>query len=171
MQRPPLDELPSYYHGYVRLVPEGDVLELLAEDAESGFERWRDLDDAQVHHRYAPGKWSLAEVVGHVCDTERVFAFRALHFARGDGQPLPGFEQDDWVAAARFDERPWAALLDELRAARLAHVGLFRSFDAAAWPRAGMANGRRLTVRSIPLIVLGHALHHQRIVEERYLSR
>ena len=120
--------------------------------------------------RYAPGKWSLTEVIGHVVDTERVLATRAMLFARGDAKPLPGFDQDALIEGAMFDDRPLASLVDEFEHLRRANVALFGSWGEEAQARRGVASGCAFTVRALVTIVAGHALHHLDVVRERYLD-
>lgn len=169
VRRPRPDELGTYYHGYVALVPAGDVLAQL----ERGLEETRALlarfGEARGAHRYAPGKWSVKEVVGHVIDAERVFAYRALRMARGDATPLAGFEQDDYVAAAGSDRRALADLLDELAELRSANLRFFRSLEPADWERRGTASDNPFVVCAFPYLLAGHETHHRRVLTERYL--
>ena len=127
------------------------------------------LSEQQAGYRYAPDKWTVREVVGHVIDTERVFSGRALHFARRDPAPLPGFDQDPWVVEARSDERTLRSLLAEMGAVRRSTLALFRSFPADAWEPRGTASDVEFTVRAVLFIIAGHELHHRRVLEERYL--
>ena len=138
-----------------QIVQTGDLL------AEFGEERG--------DHRYGPGKWSVKETVGHLMDVERVFAVRALAFARGDPGPLPGMEQDDYVAGANFGARTLADLFEEYRLIRASNLILFRSFDDGIAARRGTASGVEFTAKSIPFILAGHELHHVGILRERYL--
>jgi uncharacterized damage-inducible protein DinB len=118
--------------------------------------------------RYAPGKWSVKEVLGHIADTERIFTYRALRIGRGDQTPLSGFEQDDYVKTGVFGERALAELAEEFGAVRGASIVLFRSFKEEAWPRRGVANEKEVTVRALAFITAGHQIHHRAILEERY---
>ena len=171
LPHPTADDAASYYYTYIDKVPEGDVLAVL----ESGVAETRrllaGLQPEREHHRYAPGKWTIREVLGHVIDTERVFGYRALHFARAQAAPLPGMEQEEFAAVAGADRRPVAELLDELDLLRRSHVALFRSFDTEAWERTGTASGMSFRVRAIPFILAGHEIHHRRGLAERYLGR
>lgn len=169
LRRPLAGDLPAYYAAYLELVPEGDVLRLLENQGRETADLLAGLDDRRARHRYAPGKWNVKEVVGHILDTERVFVYRALSFARGDATPLPGFEQDDWAAGARFDERLVPDLAAEVTATRQATVAFFASLTADALARRGTANGVEFTVRGIPFFLAGHERHHLRIIRERYL--
>ena len=160
----PVDAAP-YYFTYVDQVPPGDVLEVLAGGVAATRRAVAGLDP---HHRYAPGKWTVAEVIGHVLDAERVFGYRAFHLARGDAAALPGMDQDDYAATAGADGRPLADLLDELDAVRRGHLYLFRGLDAAAWERTGTASGAAFRVRALPFILAGHEIHHRGILAARY---
>lgn len=168
--RPTADEYSPYYGGYVSLVPEGDILYTLERRRDALLELLRGIPETKASSRYAPGKWSVKEVVGHVIDTERIFAYRALRFARGDRTPLPGFEQEGYVSNASFDTRTLSDLADEFDLVRRANLHLFRNLDAEAWSRSGEASGARVTVRALAYIIAGHELHHTNILATRYLS-
>lgn len=168
-ERPDASEYAPYYQTYVALVPEGDILTILG-DQMAETVRLLGRADGRADFRYAPGKWSVKEVVMHVMDTERVFAYRALRFARGDETPLAGFEQDDWVARGRVAHRTLDDLATEFQAVRRATIALFKGLDEDSARRAGTANGVRFTVRSIPFIAAGHEAHHVRLLRERYLT-
>jgi hypothetical protein len=169
VRRPRPEEIGPYYHGYLSLVPDGDVLAGL----EKGLGETRALlsrfGEARGGHRYAPGKWSVKEVVGHVIDAERVFSYRALRIARGDATPLSGFEQDDYVAASGADARTLAELVDELTHLRAANLIFFRSLTAEAWEHRGTASDNPFVACSFPYLLLGHEAHHRRVLAERYL--
>jgi uncharacterized damage-inducible protein DinB len=166
--RPAADEHVPYYGKYIQQVPGDDALVTLASHIEAWAPGLSKLTEAQALHRYAPGKWSVKEVLNHVCDGERVFGYRALRFARADTTPLPGFDENQWVPAAGSDRRPVADLVAELRAVRAATVALFRSLDAEALVRRGEANGQPISARALAWIIAGHAIHHQAILRERY---
>ena len=168
--RPQPDEHAPYYSRYIERVPEGDLLDDLAAQSEVVAAAFLGLLPEKVDFRYAPGKWTPREMLGHMIDGERVMAFRALWFARADPNPLPGFEEDDWAAAAHHGDVPLADLVDEWRAARASHVQLFRHLPAEVWTRRGVANGQPVSVRALAYIQAGHARHHLAILEERYLS-
>ena len=166
--RPGADEHLPYYGKYIAQVPGEDALPTLATHIDAWAPSLRALSEAQALHRYAPGKWSVKEVLGHLCDGERVFGYRALRFARADTTPLPGFDEDAWVPNSGADRRPLADLVDELRAVRAATVAMFRSFDPEQLARRGEANGAGISVRALAWISAGHAIHHQTILRERY---
>ena len=167
---PDPSEYGPYYADYVAEAGEIPVLEQLAVQVDDTVRLLQPLSEQQAGYRYAPDKWTVREVVGHVIDTERVFAGRALHFARRDPAPLPGFDQDPWVVEARSEERPLRSLLAELEAVRRSTLALFRSFPTDAWDARGMASGVEFTVRAVLFIIAGHELHHRRVLEERYLK-
>lgn len=167
--RPARDEYAPYFGGYIGEVPPGDVLEILEQQMAETQDLLRGLPTSRAMHRYAPGKWSIKEVVGHLSDTERIFAYRALCFSRSERAPLPGFEEDDYVAAAGFDARSLAELARELETVRAATLTLFRGLSDEALLRRGTANGKEFTVRAIAYIVAGHERHHVRVLRERYL--
>ena len=166
--RPQPDEFAAYYQKYVQRVPDGDVAELLAGQIEDTAAVLAAVKESDAGFRYAPGKWSIREVVGHLADSERVFAYRALRFARGDETPLASFEQDAWMPVAGFDHRSLADLVAEYRDVRRGTLALVRSLDAAALARAGTASGNRVTVRALVYIIAGHERHHVAILRERY---
>ena len=169
-RRPEKSEYHEYYDTYVRLVPEGDIVTILKEQLAATLDLLSGASQEQAEHRYAPGKWSVKEVVGHVVDIEWVFTHRALCFARGDTSALPGVEQDELVAEANFDAQPLPVLLGQLRHLRSANVLLFGAMDDAAFDRRGVASDCEFTVRSIAYIIAGHERHHREVLRERYLS-
>ena len=168
--RPALNEYASYYGGYVNIVPDGDIMARLTQQMPATLTLWRGLSPEQGDWRYAPEKWSVKELCGHIIDGERVFAYRALRFARGDQTPLPGFEQDDFIAHANFAARSLNDLADEYEAVRRATIALLGSFDDAAWQRSGVASDNAMSVRAIAYVIAGHELHHLKILRERYLT-
>jgi len=168
--RPAAGEYADYYAVYVRRVPPGPILTILERQLEETLALLRPLDEEQAGFRYAPGKWSIREVVGHVIDTERIYGVRALWFARGHAGPLPSFEQDDFVRNGGFEQRTLADLLEEFRLVRASTIALFRSLPPEALERSGIAAGQRLVVRAVPFILAGHELHHRAVLLERYLQ-
>ncbi|MGH7568289.1 MAG: DinB family protein [Gemmatimonadales bacterium] len=166
--RPSPDEFAPFYAGYVERVTEGDPLAAMVAARGETSALLDGLSDRGASHRYAPGKWSVKEIVGHLGDVERVMAYRALRIARGDETPLAGFDENVYVPAGRFDARPLGDLVRELGAVREASLALFRSFDADAWRRRGTANGKTVSVRALAYIIPGHERHHGQILRERY---
>ena len=167
--RPAPDEYFPYYGAYVDLVPDGEILETLDRQIQDTVDALAGVETEREGYRYAPDKWSLKEVIGHVVDIERMFGLRALWFARRDPSPLPGMEQDDWASASTLDHRSLQSLLDELRSVRRATVTLLSGFSDEIALVRGTASEREFTVRAIAWIIAGHELHHRKILQERYL--
>lgn len=168
--RPAESEYAPYFTQYVAQVPPGDILDLLANQIDDTIATLGGLTDAQAAHRYAPGKWSIKEVVGHLCEAERVFVYRAQAFAHNDATPQPGWDENLYVANANYDRRSLASLLEELRTARAATVAFFAGLDEVQLERRGVANNREYSVRALAWITAGHERHHLKIVRERYLG-
>ena len=166
---PPLEgEYAPFYSSYVRALPSGDVRELLEAQVQRLRELCAGLSDAAADHRYAPGKWSIKQVLGHLGDAERVFAYRLLRISRGDETPLAGFDENVYVAAADFDDQPIEELLDELALLRTATLMLIGHIPADRWTAPGIANGNPVTARALVHIIAGHMQHHTQILKERY---
>ena len=165
---PSADEHLPYYTRYVALVPPGDVLDTLERQLEETVALVSSFGEQRGGHRYAPGKWSVREVVGHIVDTERVFAFRAMAAARNESNALPGFDENAYVANADFDTRSLNSLLGELTAVRRATLSFFRNVGDEAALRRVTANGAPVTVRALAWIIAGHERHHVAILRERY---
>jgi uncharacterized damage-inducible protein DinB len=168
--RPAPSEYVPYYETYISKVPKGDVLKVLEDQRHDTQQLLAGLSDAKALHRYAPEKWSIKQVVGHMMDTERVFCYRALAFGRADGNPLPGFDEKAWAPAGRFDARTLKDLAAELDAVRRATIALFSGLDDEALTRRGVANNNPITVRALAWIIAGHERHHVAILRERYLA-
>jgi hypothetical protein len=169
LARPGADEYAPYYAAYVNLVPDGDILALLAEQIGETLDLLRGLSESRAAARYAPGKWSIKEVCGHMIDAERIFSYRALRFARGDRQPLAGFEQDDYIRNADFDSRSIKDLAEEFEHVRRATILLFEHLDGEAWSRRGIASEAEVSVRGLAYIIAGHERHHMGVIRSRYL--
>ena len=168
MRRPEKSEYHEYYGRYVDLVPETDAIAVLRAQVDD-FAKREGAFEARADHRYAPETWSVKEVIGHLADAERVFAFRAFTFVRGDAARLPSFEQDDYVRTGRFDARTLRSIMDEYRAVRASTLALFESVrDEKDWDRTGVATDRTFTVRVFPFAVAGHHRWHAKILRERY---
>lgn len=167
-ERPATDEYAASHQAYIARVPDGDVVEILSRQLERTRALLAPLPPERARHRYAPGKWSVVEVVGHVCDSERIFAYRALRIARGDATPLPGFDENTYVPAGRFDARRIEDVLAELESVRAATLTLLRTFDADAWKRRGTANQASVSARGLAYVIAGHELHHTGLLRERY---
>jgi len=168
--RPQPGEYAPYYDRYISLVQGEDILDTLDQQRRQTMLLLSGRNDEDGDFRYAPGKWSAKEVLGHVCDTERIFAYRALRIARADATPVEGFEQDDYVRNGPFAQRPLADLVEDFIAVRRATLSLLRNLDEAAWSRRGIANKNEVTVRALAYTIAGHELHHRRILEEKYFA-
>ena len=158
-----------YYAKYISLVPNGNILTVLEKQMNDGLKFLTSITEVQSLSRYAPDKWSIKEVLGHLSDNERIFAYRALRFARADKTTLPGYESDDYIEFGHFNTRHWQELISEFEAVRAATVSLFRSLDETAWTRQGIANNDAVSVRARAYIIAGHELHHLKMVREFYL--
>lgn len=170
LERPGPAEHDRYYGTYIGLVPEGDVLEILATQLADTVELLGGVPAEREITGYAPGKWSVREVVGHLIDVERMFVHRALAIAREDPSALPSFDQDDYARSSNANERHLSELTDEWMAVRSSSVALFQSFTDEMWLRRGIASDVEFTVRTFPFIVAGHELHHRVILADRYLA-
>jgi hypothetical protein len=168
--RPEPGEYAEYYHRYISLVPEGDIVAILEQQGAGWKALLASLSEAQGDHRYAPGKWTIKELVGHVADTERVFSYRAAHVSRSDPAPLPSMEQEIWSAGAESARRTLASLAEELAAVRGATLTLVKSLSPEQAIRRGIASGNQVSVRALAFLCAGHAEHHLRILKERYLA-
>ena len=168
--RPDPGEYAPYYDRYISLIEGSDILGTLDAQRRKMMLLLSGRDEADGDFRYAPDKWNAKEVLGHVCDTERIFAYRALRIARGDRTPMEGFEQDDYVKNGPFARAPLAELVEDYIAVRRATITLFRNLDEEAWSRRGMANKNEVSVRALGYLIAGHEVHHRRILEEKYFT-
>lgn len=163
------DEYPALYSPYIETVT-GDVMELLSEQMKTFPEFLAHIPAGKSEYAYAEEKWTIKEVVGHIIDTERVMAYRALRFARNDTKELAGFEPEDFVTNARFNERSLASFAEEFESVRQANLFLFKSFNDHELARKGLASERLISVRAFMYIIVGHLNHHRNIIRERYLN-
>jgi hypothetical protein len=168
--RPEPGEYAPYYEKYISQIPGNDILATLEDQRRQMLLLLSGRTEADGDLRYAPGKWSVKEILGHLNDTERIFAYRALRISRGDQTPLAGFEQDDYVRNGPFARHPLEDLIEDYIAVRRATISLFRNLDEAAWTRRGVASENEVTVRALAYMIAGHELHHRRILEEKYLK-
>ncbi len=166
--RPADTEFAPFYAGYVALVPEDDVLAVLAAQVEDFRSLARSVAPAREGFRYAPDKWSLRQVVGHVTDGERVFGHRLFCFSRGEQAALPSFDEKAYVAQSVYERVPLAELVEELVTVRQGHLAVLRRLDAETWGRAGTASGKPVTVRALAYVMAGHPRHHLAILRQRY---
>ena len=170
IHRPADDEYLATYGRYISLVPEGDIRTILAKQSESTITLLRGLSESQGGYRYAPGKWSIKELVAHLSDAERIFAVRALRFARADETPLPGFEENDYVANGSFDDFSLADIVSGFENVRRSTVSLFKLMSTEASKRRGKANNAEISVRALAYVIVGHELHHVNVLRTRYLE-
>jgi uncharacterized damage-inducible protein DinB len=168
--RPAADEFLPYYGKYIDAVPDGDLLQMLQTQLDETLTLVRGLPEEQGGHRYAPGKWSIRQVLSHVIDAERIFAYRALRIARGDRTPLASFDENAYADASGADARTLADLADELEHVRLATIALLRGLYDEALARRGTASDAEVSVRALAWIIAGHELHHRKLLRERYLD-
>jgi MOSC domain-containing protein YiiM len=167
--RPEVGEYSEYYQRYIDQVPEDmDIVSVLAEQRERTAAVLAAVSDERASFRYAPGKWSIKEIVGHLSDVERIMAYRALRIARGDATPLPGFDENAYAPAARSDDFDMDALVEEWEAVREASVAMFGNLPAESWIRRGTANGTGMSVRALAYVIAGHLRHHLETLRTRY---
>ncbi len=166
--RPAAEECVPYYHTYIGLVPEGDIVHTLQTQHADLRAFVQGMTESETSTPSAPGEWSIKQVIAHLSDTERLFSFRALWFARGEQSALPGMEPDPWVAITDANARTTDDLLAEFDQVRAASLALFSHLDAPAWERRGSASGNPMSVRALAWIIAGHELHHNRSLREHY---
>jgi hypothetical protein len=167
---PDRSEAAPYYFTYIDQVPSGDILAIMEAQSGDTVALLHSISEEASLARYAPGKWSIREVLGHVNDTERLFVSRAFWFARGFDSPLPSFDQNVAVSTAGAHDRSWSSLVDEFRTIRAATLSFFQNLPADAWTRRGIASDNPFTVRALAYLAVGHVTHHMRILRERYLG-
>ncbi len=167
ISRPAADEHAAFYGKYVALVPAGDLIALLRDQSRESIDLVS-RNASRGDHSYGPGKWTVKEVIGHLCDAERVFTYRAVRFARSDATDLPGFDENAYVAAASFGARSIQDLLDEFAAIRASTIALATGLTAEELVRRGTANGNPVSVRALLYICAGHERHHVGLLRGRY---
>jgi hypothetical protein len=169
--RPSDNEFATYAKTDIDLVTGDDAVGALTAQGKEVAALLESLAEESIRgRRYAPGKWTVKEVIGHLIDDERIFAYRALCLARGDTRPLPGFDENEYVAATGFESRTLASLIDEYRSVRAATLALFENLTAKEWARRGIVNGYEVSVRGLAFHMAGHELHHLRMLREKYLT-
>lgn len=165
-------EYNPYFEGYVSPSRQiADPIARLAEQSEEVLSLLKGLEPAKRLHRYAPDKWSIQELLGHITDTERIFAYRLLRVARGDETPLPGFDENAYVVSAEAEKCEWGALVEEFACVRSSSLLLLSNLPEAAWTRVGTTSNHPTSVRALAYIMIGHVEHHIGVLRERYLSR
>jgi uncharacterized damage-inducible protein DinB len=168
--RPQPGDYASYYEKYLSQIQGNDIVATLDDQRRQMLLLLCGLTEEDGDRCYAPGKWTVKEVLGHICDAERVFAYRALRISRNDPTPMEGFDENDYVRNASFAKLSLADLIEDYIAVRRATITLFRNLDEAAWTRRGVANKHEVSVRALAYIIAGHELHHRKIIEEKYLK-
>ena len=168
--RPEGSEYDPYYHRYISLITGENILDVLDDDRRKFVLLLSGRSESDGNFRYAPDKWTVKQLIGHINDTERILAYRALRIARADRTPIEGFEQDDYVANGPCEHCTLEELVEDYIAVRRATVSLFRTLDRGAWMRRGIANQKEISVRAVAYIIAGHDLHHRSILEERYFE-
>ncbi|MGQ0563008.1 MAG: DinB family protein [Gemmatimonadota bacterium] len=169
LQRPEAGEYNAYYDKYIGLVPDSDLIELLARGADETIALLRHQPAQFADNAYAEGKWTVKEVVAHICDAERVFAYRLLRIGRGDATPLASFDENAYVPAGEFRERTLESLVEEFAAIRQATIALVAGLPDEGWSRSGVASDSPVSARALAYIIAGHELHHREILISRYL--
>jgi uncharacterized damage-inducible protein DinB len=167
--RPQREEAAAYYFSYIDQTVGDDPLVLTENQLEKALQFFPAISEEKSMHRYAPGKWSIRQVLSHISDTERMMAFRAFWFARGFDTALPSYDQHVAVSAAAADRLSWATHVEEFRRVRLSTISLFRNMPLDAWRRGGTASDNYFTVRALAFLIVGHAAHHVKLLRERYL--
>jgi len=168
-KKPSNEEYPEYYDPYIALVSEGSIENILINQLEETTALLSNLEEAQANYRYADGKWTLKEVIGHIIDTERIMSYRFLRISRGDRTPLAGFDENQYVEGASFQSRLVTDLIKELIAVRHSTLTQMRGLTEESWSRKGFANDTKISARAIAYIIAGHELHHVKIIKEKYL--
>jgi uncharacterized damage-inducible protein DinB len=171
-----MDKMPSayeyadYYASYVKLVPQGDIIRILRDQMKETVALLSTLSEPQSEYRYAAGKWSIKEVIGHITDTERIMSYRLLSIARGEKASLPGYDENEYVAKADFDNQSLKDLMDHFACVRQSTIHLIKSLSDESLSCRGTANNSEVTARALITIMAGHELHHRKIIQERYLN-
>jgi len=170
MNRPNENEYPVYYSNYINLVEDDDIISVLENQIDFVKEFFINISEEKSNFRYAEGKWTIKEVFGHVIDTERIFAYRALRISRNDKTPLPGYDQDLFVKNSNFKNVSLQNLVDEFISVRKSNLKMFENFSSEMWLNIGTANEKLISVRAIAFILAGHLLHHLKVIEQKYLK-
>ena len=169
IHRPNVDELYSYYKTYLKYVPEDDILQAFIKQKDTTRNFLKSISEEKGSSAYADGKWLLKEVVGHLCDTERILSYRALRISRNDKTPLPGFDENTYTPNANFGPRKLANVSDEFKAVRESSIALFGNMSEEMFSRRGTTNNVDVSVRDILYFILAHERHHLGVIKERYL--
>jgi hypothetical protein len=170
-RRPEVSEYNPKYSRYMDLVPEDDICATLESQLSFTVSLLREIPDSLIDYRYAPGKWTTREVIGHILDTDRIFGFRLMSFARGDSYPLSAADQDLYVATGEFARYPLSEWIEEYSLIRKSNIALIRHLPAAAWDRTGIVSGLAISVRAIAYFMAGHERYHLGILQNRYMKQ
>lgn len=170
LRKPERTEYPTRFASYIELVPQGDLTDVLNEQTERALQRFGAISEADGSYRYAPDKWSVKQLLGHVADTERIMTYRMLCAARGDASPLPGFDEKQYADAAGFERLTLAELLEGFALVRRATLSLIASLPDEAWERSGVVGGHAITARALAYVTAGHERHHGIVLRERYAA-
>lgn len=170
LNRPSKEEYNAYYERYVQLVPEGNIYDILTQSLKDTTDFFSNVGEDRANYRYAEGKWSMKEVLGHITDNERIMCYRLLRIARGDTTPLAGYDQDVLINGASFDKCTLAELLEDYAAVRHATLTLFRGLSDEALSRRGIVNDSESSAKAWAYIIIGHEIHHMNVINERYLN-
>jgi uncharacterized damage-inducible protein DinB len=171
MTKPVMEEVPTFYKGYVENVRDLDVMQALTQSNKVALNIFRAIPEDMGGFRYAEGKWSIKELLNHMMDSERIMSYRALRFSRNDKTPLPGFEENDYAPLANAESRTIAQLCDEMGRLRATTIDLFQSFTPEMLKREGLANNNKLSVLHLGYVIAGHETHHRKIIVDRYLHK
>lgn len=163
------NDYPAFYHGYVESVNQKDIFHYLEEQKSELLKFLQKLPEDKWNYSYAEGKWTVKEILGHLCDSEYIFGYRTLCLVRGEQQSLPGFDEQSYVKEGKFNEFGYQQILNTFMHARDLNLLNFHTYHPINWENKGMANGQPITAKAIPFIIAGHVRHHMRIIEERYL--
>ena len=167
--KPSNEEFPSYFDKYIDLVPEGSLEDTLIKQLKDTTAFLSNISETQANYRYATGKWTIKEVIGHITDTERIMSYRLLRIARGDQSPLAGYDDESYVKEAAFHSCSLPDLLKDFSAVRQSTVSLVRSLPEDVWSRKGITNNSEISVRALAYIIAGHELHHVKIIKDKYV--
>jgi len=170
MKRPSKGEFAPYYANYIRNVPD-DAIKAFGDQLDTTNAFFKSIPKDKIDYKYADGKWSIKEIVGHLIDNERVMSYRALAISKNEKQSLPGFDQDDYIRKSNYSKRNYSELVEELKKIREANILMFKDFSEEILDRRGVANNSEVTVRAILFIIAGHELHHINVIKEKYLKK
>lgn len=171
MNRPEKTEYDRYYETYISLVPETEIVSTLENQLSEIQNFSAKISEEKGAFAYAEGKWTIKELIGHMIDSEKIFAYRALRIARADRTPIEGYEQDGYIENGNFDAYRLSDLIEELTLSRRSNISFFKNLNNAAWLRKGTANNAEISVRALAFIMVGHIRHHANILETRYLAQ